>query len=128
MPTFDGVIETPLEYWLGTDKAYEFTLYTDSTKTVIRDATGYTTNLMVKRKRTDLDAAALISASGVVSGTFNANPSINTQKITATISDEATDTEIAEGLTHWELKRTDAGSEAVLAYGAMTLRRAVHVS
>lgn len=126
--SFDGVIETALSYFLGTDKAYDFTVYTSEAKTTCRDVTGYTTNFMVKRNKSDSDASALLTAGGTVSGTFNASPSVNTQKITVTLVDTDTDTEIAEGLAYWELKRTDAGAEAVLAFGTMTLRRAVHVS
>lgn len=128
MSTFDDVIETGLQYWLGTDKAYAFTVYTSSAVTAIRDVTGYTTQFMVKRNVDDADVDALITASGTVSGTFNAVPGTNTQKITVTVADDTTDTEVSPGLAYWELKRTDAGSEAVLAFGTIELRRAVHVS
>lgn len=124
---FDG-IETALSYWLGTDKSYDFTVYTTDAKTVIRNVTGYTTHFMVKRRLTDTDANAIISATGTVSGTFNASPTVNTQIITVTLVDTDTDTEIAPGDGVWELKRTDAGSEAILAFGHINLRRAVHVS
>lgn len=127
MSTFDGVIETDLEYWLGTDKLYDFYVYTTSAKTAIRDSTGYTTSFIVKRRVQDDDADALIAESGVVSGTFNADPAINTQKITVTIDDDDTDTEVDPGDAHWELKRTNTGSEVVLAFGTITLRRALHV-
>lgn len=123
---FSGLIETALEYFLGTDKAVDFTVYTSSAKTAIRDVTGYATNFMVKRRMSDTDATALISLSGTVSGTFNAAPAVNTQKITVTLVDTDTDLEIAPGVAYWELKRTDAGFEDVLAYGTIDLRRAVH--
>lgn len=126
--TFDGVIQTGLEYWLGTDKDYEFTVYTSSAKTTIRDVTGYTTSFMVKRETEDADLSALITASGTVSGTFNASPSVNTQVITVSLVDTDTDTEITPGLAYWELKRTDSGQEAVLAFGTINLRRAVHIA
>src|SRR5262245_21667791 len=125
---FDGVIETALSYWLGTDKAFDFTIYTSAAKTTIRDVTGYNTNFMVKRNIDDADGAALITVAGTVSGTFNANPALNAQKIRATLVDTDTDTEIQPGVGHWELKRTDAGLEEVMGYGSMDLRRAVHVS
>jgi hypothetical protein len=125
---FAGLIETSLEYFLGTDRAFDFTVYTSSAKAAIRDVTGYTTNLMVKRHIDDADADALLTASGTVSGTFNSAPGTNTQKISCTLSSSNTDTEIAPGLAHWELKRMDAGAEDVLAYGTIELRRAVHVS
>lgn len=125
---FDGLIETALEYWLGTDKAWDFTVYTSAGKTTIRDVTGYNTSFKVKRALSDADGSALISATGVVSGTFNANPAVNTQKITVTLVDTDTDTEVNPGSAFWELKRTDANFETPLAYGSIDLRRAVHVS
>lgn len=125
---FDDVIETALEYWLGTDKNFEFTIYTSSAQTTIREVTGYTTSFVVKRRPDDADADALMTLSGTVSGTFNASPGTNTQKITVTIADDATDAEIPPGVAYWSLKRTDAGSERVLAFGTINLRRAVHVS
>jgi hypothetical protein len=125
---FDDVVETALEYWLGTDKNFEFTVYTSSAQTVIREVTGYTTSFMVKKQPDDSDASALITASGTVSGTFNSAPGTNTQKITVTIADDTTDTEIPPGVAYWSLKRTDAGSERVLAFGTINLRRAVHVA
>jgi len=125
---FDGIIETSLEYWLGTDKVYEFITYTSSAKTTIRDVSGFTTHFMVKRNRGDADAAALLSVAGSVSGSFHPTPATNTQKISVTIDDETTDTEIAQAFAHWELKRMDAGFEGVMAFGQIALRRAVHVS
>lgn len=126
--SFAGIPETPIEYWLGTDRALDFTVYTSLGLSTIRDVTGYTTNFMVKTTPDDPDAAALLSIDGVVSGTFNANPSVNTQKITVTIPDDATDTELQPIRAHWELKRTDAGQETPLAYGRIQLRRAVHIA
>lgn len=125
--TFDGVIESPLEYWLGTDKEYDFTVYTTSAKTAIRDATSFTTSFIVKRDVADADVAAVITASGTVSGVFDAAPGTNTQKIAVTLVDTDTDTEVPACLAYWELKRTNAGSEEVLAFGTIHLRRAGHV-
>jgi hypothetical protein len=125
---FDGIIETTLEYWLGTDKIYDFTVYTSSAKTAIRDVTGYTTSFKVKTLLSDADSSAILTASGTVSGVFNSSPSVNTQKISVTLVDTDTDTEITPKVAYWELKRTDAGSEATLAFGRINLRRAVHIS
>ena len=125
---FDGLIEKGLQYWLGTDKSYDFTVYTSATRTAIRDVTGYTTSFMIKRTLDDVDGDALASASGTVSGAFNSSPSLNTQKITVSLVDTDTDTEVTPGLAYWELKRTDTGSEALLAYGTIDLRRAVHIA
>lgn len=123
---FSGLIATPLQYFLGTDKAFDFTVYTSSAKTTIREVTGYATNFMVKRRLSDTDASALISIDGTVTGVFNASPDVNTQKITVVLVDTDTDTGIPPCGAFWELKRTDPGFEDVLAYGTIELRRAVH--
>lgn len=125
---FNGLIETPIYYFLGTDWVFDFTVYTTAQKTAIRDVSGYATNFMVKRFESDPDASALITATGTVSGSFNASPALNTQKISVTLVDTDTDTEITPGMASWELKRIDAGAEAVLAYGTMELRRAIHIT
>lgn len=129
MANFAGAVETNLQYWLGTDNSWEFTIYTDpDDRTTIRDVTGYTTNFMVKRYLSDADGSALLTASGTVSGTFNSDPSVNTQVVTVTVADTSTDTEIVPGTAHWALKRTDDGSEKVLAFGMITMRRAPQIA
>ena len=127
--------ETPLEYWLGSDQDVDFTIYavfqrflvdgTDHANNTIRDITGYTLSFMVKRQKRHLDGSALITKTATVSGAFNSAPGTNTQKATVTLVDTETDTEIVPGLAFWELRRTDAGAEGVLAYGTIDLKRGV---
>lgn len=127
-PTDDGLITTPLVYYLGTDWGYEFTVYTSNARTTCRDVTGYTTNFIIKRSLSDVDASALLSLDGTVTGTFNSDPHANTQRVVVLIADTDTDTEITPGVAYWELKRTDDGSEEVLGRGEISLRRAAHIS
>lgn len=123
-------LETALEYDIGTDQSYEFTAYTSSAQTTIREITGWALSFLVKRKATDADVDAVITkttAGGgiVISGTFNATPASNTQKATVSIADTDTDS-LTAGVYRWELKRTDAGSEARIAYGTIVLNQTVH--
>lgn len=84
---------------------------------------------MVKLAPSDADAAALVTkttAAGIaIAGAFNSVPGTNAQRATVTVDDTDTAT-LTAGVRAWELKRTDAGYETVLAYGALTLRRGVH--
>lgn len=124
--TFDGVIETPLEYFLGTDKVWDFIVWTSADKLAVRDVANYHANFMVKRYAKDTDAEALLTSTATVTGAYDDDPAVNTQRLTVTLTDDSTDEEITSGLAYWELKRTDSGSEAVLAFGTIQLKRAVH--
>lgn len=76
------------------------------------------------------DASALVTkttgGSGVVvSGTYDPNPSLNTQKVEVDI--DASDTlPLSPRIAVHELKRMDAGFETVLSFGPATLQRGVH--
>ena len=60
-----------------------------------------------------------------ITGTFNASPALNTQRIIVTLLDD--DTAGLPATTYWhELKRTDAGLEEVLAHGSLALQQPVH--
>lgn len=120
--------ETAAELFLGTDYEYPFTILNAAEDTAI-NISGWTLSWMVKRKKSDADANKLLektTGSGItISGTFNADPDVNTQKATVSVADTDTDT-LPAGLVYYELKRTDAGSETVLAYGPLDLKRSVH--
>jgi hypothetical protein len=122
-------IESALEYDIGTDQAYDVTVYTSEAKTTVREITGWALSFFVKRKATDADNVALVtktSGSGIaISGSFNASPASNTQIATVTIADTDTDS-LNAGVYRWELKRTDAGSEARVAYGTISFNQTVH--
>ncbi len=122
--------ETATELFLGTDHSFEFEIL-NIAETAAVNITGWALSMLIKRNRSDADASALVTkttSSGItISGTYNSDPDTNTQIATATIADTDTDS-INPGFGYYELKRTDAGAEAVLAYGAIDLRLAVHRS
>jgi hypothetical protein len=120
--------ETTATLYLGADHTYPFTILNQA-ETLAVDISGWALSWMVKRRKSDADAAAVLTkttVSGIViSGTYNATITTNTQVATVTVADTDTDA-IAEGLYHYELKRTDAGLETPLAFGTLTLKRGVH--
>jgi hypothetical protein len=61
-----------------------------------------------------------------VTGTYNADPDVNTQRVAVAIAD--TDTEgLAGGTYKHALKRTDDGLETILSFGEFVLRSAAAV-
>lgn len=123
--------ETHLDpLFLGEDHSYIFTVK-NGAESACLDITTYAMSWMLKRRLTDADSAKLLektTASGItIAGLFNASPSVNLQVATVAIADTDTDAFVA-GLCYWELKRTDAGLEAPLAYGTLELKRGVHRS
>ena len=116
---------TDFSLFLGEDRQLSFTILSASGDTA-EDVTGWGCSFMVKRGLEDLDGDALITnTSGVVSGVYNSDPDVNTQRFVVTLADTDTDT-LSPGAVHWELKRTTAGYETPLAYGTLTLKRGVH--
>lgn len=116
------------QLFIGSDQQYVFTIL-DKPETTAIDITAFALSWMVKRSLDDPDDKALITkttVSGIaISGSFNADPDVNTQVATVTVEDDDT-----ANLQPWgyryELKRTDAGFETPLAFGALTLVRGVH--
>src|SRR6185369_17246673 len=99
--------ETSLELFQGEDRRFVFSILNTAETTAI-DIAGWTLSWMVKRYNGDADLSALVSkttsAGIVISGTFNASPTVNTQIATVTVDD--TDTlSVAEGVYGHELKR-----------------------
>lgn len=120
--------ETAAALRIGTDFEFPFTIKNGDESTCI-NITGWALSFIVKRREEDTDAAALlhytVGAGIVISGSFNADPSTNTQVATVTVADSDTDG-LHPGLRYYELKRTDAGLETVLAFGRLDLIRSVH--
>jgi hypothetical protein len=120
--------ETATSYRLGTDHSFPFHIKNEG-ETVSIDITGYALSFMVKVHPSDPDLSALLTkttVSGIViAGVFNATPASNLQLATVTIADTDTDA-LNPGLYTYELKRTDAGSETVLAYGRIEFIAVVH--
>jgi len=104
----------------------------NAAETAAVDITGWALSFLIKQKvASDEDMPALVTkttgAGIVISGTYNADPTLNAQRATVTILD--TDTvSLTPMRCVWELKRTDDGLETILGYGTVELKRAVHRS
>lgn len=114
---------------IGEDHTFPCTIL-NATETLAVDITGWSLSWMIKILPADADIAAILTktttAGGIViAGTFNATPSVNTQKATVTVLD--TDTDLLEpGVYYHELKRMDSGAETTLITGFLELVRRVH--
>lgn len=122
--------ETHDDIFLGTDFERVFHIKNDA-ETASIDINGWALSWMVKRKADHTDLQALLTkttAGGaiVIGGVFNATPASNLQRATLSVADTDTDTTINPGMYFWELKRTDAGFETVLAYGTFECVQGVH--
>lgn len=128
--------------YFDTDRLLRYTVY-DGDPTVAeieagtavpKDVTGYDL-AWVLRKKVDSADPPLIEktlSSGIsITGVYNSDPALNTQRITIQLDD--TDTydptasppkTIKAGTYVYALKRIDAGSETILAEGTFTLLRA----
>lgn len=109
-----NAVQTHLSQFIGVDQQY---VCTEADGTAL---TGYALSFMIKQRATDADAAALVTLT-------TAGGAISISSAVATVSVADTDTDGLDAGTYaWELKRTDAGSEAVLGYGQLRLIRGVH--
>lgn len=111
-------VTAPLELRLERDQTYTFTVL-NAAETAAINVAGWNTSFMVKRYKSDADAAAVLTkTNGVISGSYNATPAVNTQVITVTVADtDCPSTTIYEGLYVYEFERTDAGFETPIAEG-----------
>jgi hypothetical protein len=122
-------IKTNLTLQTGTDHRYEFAIL-DSAQTAAVDISGWALSWMLKRTPQVADAQASLVKSTTVSGititgTYDASPATNTQRAAVDIADTDTDP-LPPSLYFYELKRMDAGLEAVLAYGNLVLVQSIH--
>lgn len=112
-------------WFCGEDKVFSYTVY-QADGTTPEDVTGWTFDWALRRRNDDADPAVLekTSVSGIsITGTYNADPAQNTQRVEVTIAD--TDTEdLPAGPYRHSLKRTDDGSETILSFGNAVLQRA----
>src|SRR5574338_326092 len=101
------------------------------------NVSGWALSWMLKRRKSDGDDEAIITktsnAGGIsVSGTYNADPDLNEQRIYVAIADEDTAAvgspagPINPGSYRHELKRTDEGLETVLLEGSFYWKQGVH--
>lgn len=103
--------------YIGADMSV---VYTDPTQ----DMAGWT--LVLDIRQTDTSPASLASVSGVVSGTYNADPALNTQIVTFTLGAAALAASIFPGddwVGRYSIARTNAGFKQPLRFGPVLLTR-----
>jgi hypothetical protein len=123
-------IEKDDDVFIGEDKQLSFTVL-DSANVPI-DITGWALAFIMRRKDTSTGDPVLSKATGSgisITGTYDADPAVNTQRAVVALAD--TDTAQNDGTIvispakyRYSLKRTDAGSETILAFGNFVLREA----
>ena len=110
------------DFFTGEDKTLPITIY-QANGTTAQNITGWNLSWLVKRKRLDLDVAAVVTKVTPTGITLTTPLS---GLCTVTVTDEDIATLSADTLYYHELKRTDVGSETVLTFGTFRLRQAVH--
>lgn len=122
-------IEPPL--FLFADYNLDFTIYTDESETEVADVSQMGLNWMVKKSKSNSDAAALLTKSPSFGiefvGVFNPDPLLNT--LVVRVSVLAVETQfLRPGIRYHELKRMDPGLETILSYGTLPFVLGVHKS
>lgn len=115
-------------WYVGEDKQLSFTIYTSAAKTTCQDIAGWALSWKLRKRKHDPDPALIAKATNAgisITGVFNADPAVNTQRALVTVSDSDTDVLTPGGYWH-ELKRTTDGQETVLSQGPAVLKQAVH--
>jgi hypothetical protein len=95
------------------------------------DVSGWAFSWTLRRKANTPDPPLIrkTSADGItVTGTYDVDPTANTQRVVVALSDKDTydpdnDLLVREGTYVYGLKRTDDGSETVVAFGKLKLWR-----
>lgn len=109
---------------VGEDK--QFKLECLNTLDVPVDMTGWAITFDVRTS--DVSEAVLITKTATVSGVYSATRSANTQRATATVTDTDLAATVFDAKTYrYSFKRTDDGSETVLAWGNFVVQRATQV-
>ncbi len=113
------------EWFIGEDKVFAFEIYS-ADKATIEDVSGWAL-AWVLRQQGESDAVRLTKTTGAatitITGSFNATPATNTQRVNVIIADTDTDN-LQPGTYLHALKRTTDGSETILSYGTATLKKA----
>ena len=114
------------DWFQNTDFTFPFTIFQADDATPL-DITGFALSWTLRKRVTDTVAVLTkTTGSGItIAGVYNVVPATNLQRATVAIADDETAL-IPAGLYYHELKRTDPGSEAILAQGRAILRAAVH--
>lgn len=111
-------------FFAGEKKTLRFAIYQSDDVTPLDNA-GFAMEWVLRRKETGAVVLTKTTGAGeiTVSGVFNVNPSVNTQRTLVAIVDDDT-IDLPSGVYLHTLWRTDAGLEGVLSFGDFQVRRA----
>lgn len=107
------------DLFVGEDKSCRLELVSNTGVPV--DMTDWTVRLLI----VSASGAILIDKTASITGSYSATRSVNTQRAVVTLTDD--DLAIPDGTHQHSWKRTNAGSETVLAYGECVVERATQV-
>ena len=109
--------------FVGEDKIIRLELLDTSALPV--DMSGWTMLFEVRLKDAT-SGTALISVTPAITGSYNAARATNTQRATATLTDDHLNVLVAKGY-RWSWKRIDANAETVLVWGDFLPQKATAV-
>lgn len=110
--------------FIGEDK--QFRLEVLDSADVPVDITGWVIVLLVRLR--EASAEALLTKTATVSGTYSATRTANTQRAIVDVADTELSEDTFDPRTYrYSFKRTDDGSETILAYGNFVMQRATQV-
>lgn len=113
------------DWFIGEDKTLPFEIYT-SDEATIQDVSGWAMTWVLRRIG-ESNAIVITKTTGgstiTITGVFNAVPTTNTQRTNVLILDTDTDN-LQPGTYEHALKRTTSGSETILSYGTVELKKA----
>ena len=105
--------------FVGEDKTLKLELLDSSDVPV--DMTGWAVSLIVHTKAGEV----VVTETATISGVYSATRSVNTQRAVVTLTD--TEMGIAAGTHRHSWKRTDDGSESILAYGDFIVEQTTQI-
>lgn len=120
-------IGTDKKWFLGEDKILSFTIFGPDEVTPI-DFSAWTLEFVFRKTDKDTKEPPIMrktmSAGLSITGVFNVDPLVNTQRLIVTFtSDDTTLLKPAFGY-RYSIKRTDVNNEGILAYGGITFLQA----
>ena len=114
------------DLFLGEDKSISMEVLDRDAVPV--DITGWTILMVLRLSDANADASPILtSSSATISGTYDADPEVNTQRAVITLTDTQTVALTRTTGYRHSWKRTDDGFETILAYGDFTLTRLTQI-
>jgi hypothetical protein len=127
------------KFFLGEDKVIDFVIFGPDGVTPL-NVSGMPMQWSLRKTDNAGDPAIIVKNTGAATGvtivgTYNAVPTVNTQRVRVTFASADTDPVITGGLAtpytlragvvyRHSLKRTDVGNEGILSYGSFTFLQA----